>query len=308
MNSTLGRTASFTFGVISYLVFLAAFILSIAFVANLPWAPARLDGEPLLPLGWALAIDAALLVAASLVYRVSRGAAQSARVLLGSLATLALLALWQPLGGELWRVEGPALRQVLAAAFGLGGALLLYAVLLGDQLAAGGLHAAARRLFGLAEEGREEAGEAPPAPRCIEPGCAAAGLGHAGTECRSPGAGAAGEPGGLPGLAPSARRAAGGGPHRAAGRPLAAPAAGGFAQGGDAGRPGACGLRNGRIASSGVTGTIRGGLGGFAALYPPYGRRSSCWVPDRTVAGAPGMWFPRLERRAVERKNPIAAR
>ncbi|BCG24086.1 hypothetical protein TUM18999_22770 [Pseudomonas tohonis] len=159
MNSTLGRTASFTFGVISYLVFLAAFILSIAFVANLPWAPARLDGEPLLPLGWALAIDAALLVAASLVYRVSRGAAQSARVLLGSLATLALLALWQPLGGELWRVEGPALRQVLAAAFGLGGALLLYAVLLGDQLAAGGLHAAARRLFGLAEEGREEAGE-----------------------------------------------------------------------------------------------------------------------------------------------------
>lgn len=159
MNSTLGRTATFTFGVISYLVFLAAFILSIAFVANLPWAPARLDGEPLLPLGWALAIDAALLVAAGLVYRVSRGAAQSARVLLGSLALLALLALWQPLGGELWRVEGPALRQVLAAAFGLGGALLLYAVLLGDQLAAGGLHAAARRLFGLAAEGREEARE-----------------------------------------------------------------------------------------------------------------------------------------------------
>ncbi|BBP82546.1 hypothetical protein PHLH8_21880 [Pseudomonas sp. Pc102] len=159
MNSTLGRTATFTFGVISYLVFLAAFILSIAFVANLPWAPARLDGEPLLSLGWALAIDAALLVAAGLVYRVSRGAAQSARVLLGSLATLALLALWQPLGGELWRVEGAALRQVLAAAFGLGGALLLYAVLLGDQLAASGLHAAARRLFGLAEEGREEARE-----------------------------------------------------------------------------------------------------------------------------------------------------
>ncbi|WP_236234469.1 hypothetical protein [Pseudomonas tohonis] len=159
MNSTLGRTATFTFGVISYLVFLAAFSLGLAFVANLPWAPARLDGEPLLPLGWALAIDAALLVAAGLVYRVSRGAAQSARVLLGSLAALALLALWQPLGGELWRVEGPALRQVLAAAFGLGGALLLYAVLLGDQLAAGGLHAAARRLFGLAEEGREDAGE-----------------------------------------------------------------------------------------------------------------------------------------------------
>lgn len=159
MNSTLGRTATFTFGVISYLVFLAAFILSIAFVANLPWAPARLDGEPLLPLGWALAIDVALLIAAGLVYRVGRGAAQSARVLLGSLAALALLALWQPLGGELWRVEGPALRQVLAAAFGLGGALLLYAVLLGDQLAAGGLHAATRRLFGLAEEGREEAGE-----------------------------------------------------------------------------------------------------------------------------------------------------
>lgn len=159
MNSTLGRTATFTFGVISYLVFFAAFTLSIAFVANLPWAPARLDGAPLLPLGWALAVDAMLLAAAGLAYWASRSVTQSGRVLLGSLAALALLVLWQPLGSEAWRLQSPALRQVLAAAFGFGGALLLYAVLLSDQLAAGGLHAAARRLFGLAGEGSDEARE-----------------------------------------------------------------------------------------------------------------------------------------------------
>lgn len=159
MNSTLGRTAIFTFGVISYLVFLAAFSLSIAFVANLPWAPARLDGEPLLVPGWALAVDFALLVAVGLVYWASRGVTQNGRVLLVSLAALALLVLWQPLSGEAWRLQNPALRQVLAAAFGFGGALLLYGVLLSDQLAAGGLHAAARRLFGLADEGSDEARE-----------------------------------------------------------------------------------------------------------------------------------------------------
>ncbi|MDE3736656.1 MULTISPECIES: methanethiol S-methyltransferase [Pseudomonas] len=138
------RSSIFFYGLISYLIFLATFVYSIGFIANLPFAPRTLDGEPRLPFWIALGIDVALLaifsVQHSLMARpafkawwtqwIPPAAERSTYVLFSSLALILLYSYWQPLGGEIWNIENRSGRLVMGAIFGFGWALVLYATLL----------------------------------------------------------------------------------------------------------------------------------------------------------------------------------
>jgi methanethiol S-methyltransferase len=137
------RIAIFLYGIVSYAVFFATFLYALGFVGNFA-VPRTIDGEPLLPLPLALAIDAGLLalfaVQHSLMARpffkrwltkfVPESAERSTYVLASSLALILLFALWQPLGGVVWHVTDPTARGVLWALFAFGWLLVLVATFL----------------------------------------------------------------------------------------------------------------------------------------------------------------------------------
>ena len=137
------RIAFFTYGSISYLIFLGTFLYAIGFIGNLG-VPTALDGEPNRPLGVALGIDVGLLalfaVQHSVMARkwfkdwwtrvVPRPLERSTYVLLSSLALILLFWQWQPLGGVVWSIEEPFGRLVLRGLFAFGWALVLVSTFL----------------------------------------------------------------------------------------------------------------------------------------------------------------------------------
>lgn len=129
----LKRLLFFAYGVASYLLFLATFLLAIAFVGGFagPW---RLDGALEGSLAEALLIDCALLtvfaVQHSMMARpwfkkrwtriVPWAIERSTYVLCASLALLLLIWQWRPIGIEIWSVENDAARIVLWTLFAAG--------------------------------------------------------------------------------------------------------------------------------------------------------------------------------------------
>jgi protein-S-isoprenylcysteine O-methyltransferase Ste14 len=137
------RIAIFLYGVVSYAVFFGTFLYAIGFIGNF-YVPKTIDGEPQLPFGKALLINAALLglfaIQHSVMARpafkrwwtklVTEPAERSTYVLLSSVALILLFIYWQPLGGAIWNVQDEAGRVILYSLFGLGWALVLYATFL----------------------------------------------------------------------------------------------------------------------------------------------------------------------------------
>ena len=137
------RIAFFTYGSVSYLIFLGTFLYAIGFIGNLG-VPTALDGEANRPLGFALGIDVGLLalfaVQHSVMARkwfkdwwtrvVPRPLERSTYVLLSSLALILLFWQWQPLGGVVWSIEDPFGRLVLRGLFAFGWALVLVSTFL----------------------------------------------------------------------------------------------------------------------------------------------------------------------------------
>ncbi|WP_457790494.1 methanethiol S-methyltransferase [Pseudomonas sp. PL-6] len=138
------RLAIFIYGLACYALFLATFLYAMAFVGNLPAAPRTIDGEPLLPLADALAIDLLLLTLFAVQHSVMARPAfkalwtriipaeaeRSTYVLFSSLALIALFYFWQPLGGMIWEIDNRSGRLLLNAGFGFGWALVLYSTFL----------------------------------------------------------------------------------------------------------------------------------------------------------------------------------
>jgi len=139
----MNRIASFTYGSLSYLLFLVTFLYAIAFLGN--FGPARtIDGEVTEPFGKALLINLLLLglfaVQHSVMARpgfkrwwtrfVPRPVERSTYVLLSSLALLLLFHAWQPMGGVIWDVHNPIVRGTLYSLFAGGWLLVLYATFL----------------------------------------------------------------------------------------------------------------------------------------------------------------------------------
>jgi len=137
------RIAFFTYGSLSYLIFLGTFLYAIGFIGNFG-VPRTLDGTPTRPLATSFAIDVMLLtffaVQHSVMARrrfkdwwtrlVPKPLERSTYVLFSSLALILLFWQWLPLGGVVWSVEYPAGRIVLRVLFAFGWALVLFSTFL----------------------------------------------------------------------------------------------------------------------------------------------------------------------------------
>ena len=137
------RIAFFTYGSLSYLIFLGTFLYAIGFIGNFG-VPTTLDGAARGPLGIALAIDVGLLTLFatqhSIMARkwfkewwtriVPKPIERSTYVLFSSLALILMFWLWRPLGGVVWSIEDPFVRLVLRGLFAFGWALVLVSTFL----------------------------------------------------------------------------------------------------------------------------------------------------------------------------------
>jgi methanethiol S-methyltransferase len=128
------RSIVFLYGLVCYVLFFGTFLYAIGFVGNL-FVPRSIDAPPAGDFVSSLVIDLALLtvfaVQHSLMARpifkrwltrfIPEPAERSTYVLASSLALMFLFAFWQPLGGTIWSVEGPAAIVLYAlCAFGWG--------------------------------------------------------------------------------------------------------------------------------------------------------------------------------------------
>jgi protein-S-isoprenylcysteine O-methyltransferase Ste14 len=137
------RIAFFTYGTLSYLIFLGTFLYAIGFIGNFG-VPRTLDGTPSGSLGVALMIDAGLLALFALQHSimarkwfkhwwtriVPKPLERSTYVLFSSLALILLFWQWQPLGGVVWSIDDPFGRIVLRVLFAFGWALVLVSTFL----------------------------------------------------------------------------------------------------------------------------------------------------------------------------------
>jgi protein-S-isoprenylcysteine O-methyltransferase Ste14 len=155
------RTGIFIYGVVCYALFLVVFIYGIGFIGGF-LTPTSLDGSPDRPLMVALAVDLALLGLFAVQHSgmarpafkgwwtrfVPASAERSTYVLLSSLALVALFGIWEPIGGEIWRVAAGVWRDVVIGLYLFGWLLLLYTTFLIDHFDLFGLKQVWRLLVG----------------------------------------------------------------------------------------------------------------------------------------------------------------
>lgn len=139
MNSSLARHIGLIYGLSSYALFLVVFLYAAGFVGNI-WVPKGIDSNPGQPFVVALAIDLGLLGLFALQHSgmarpafkrwlagwLPRPLERSTYVLFSSLALLLLFWLWEPLGGQVWKLDSSAARWGMTA-LGIGGWLLVLA-------------------------------------------------------------------------------------------------------------------------------------------------------------------------------------
>jgi protein-S-isoprenylcysteine O-methyltransferase Ste14 len=137
------RAVIFLYGIASYGVFFATFLYAVGFIGNFG-VPKTMDSPREISLGAALAIDLGLLALFAVQHsvmarpafkqwwtRIIPGSAErSTYVLFSSLALILLFWLWQPMGGDIWRVSSPAAVKFLYGLYAFGWLLLLYVTFL----------------------------------------------------------------------------------------------------------------------------------------------------------------------------------
>jgi protein-S-isoprenylcysteine O-methyltransferase Ste14 len=157
----MSRVGIFSYGLLSYVVFLGVFVYAIGFIGGF-LTPTLLDGVSKRPLIEALAIDLGLLAAFALQHSimarpafkrwwtriVPEAAERSTYVLASSLALVALFLYWEPIGGIVWKIPEGAARTAVIGLYGFGWLLLLYTTFLIDHFDLFGLAQVWRRLTG----------------------------------------------------------------------------------------------------------------------------------------------------------------
>jgi protein-S-isoprenylcysteine O-methyltransferase Ste14 len=155
------RAGIFIYAIVCYVVFLLVFLYGIGFIGGFV-TPTSLDALPTRPLLVALAIDFALLAVFALQHSgmarpafkdwwtrfVPVAAERSTYVLLSSLALAALYGVWEPIGGEIWKVTAGGWYNVIVGIYLFGWALLLYTTFLIDHFDLFGLKQGWRFLTG----------------------------------------------------------------------------------------------------------------------------------------------------------------
>jgi len=155
------RFAVFVYGLVSYALFFATFVYAVGFIGNL-YVPNSLDSAARMSFLPAAAIDALLLLLFAVQHSVMarpafkevltqfipEAAERSTYVLASSLLLVALFAFWQPIGGTIWNVDNPVLRNAINVVFGFGFALVFVATLLINHFDLFGLRQVALYLAG----------------------------------------------------------------------------------------------------------------------------------------------------------------
>ncbi len=155
------RISLFTYGLLSYVIFLASFLYAIGFVGNF-LVPKTLDAAPAASGPLAVLINLGLLAVFAVQHSVMARPwfknlwvrlvpveiERSTYVLLSSVLMFALYWFWQPLGGEIWSVGDPVVRTSIYAAYGLGWAVLLLSTFLIDHFDLFGLRQVWLQLVG----------------------------------------------------------------------------------------------------------------------------------------------------------------
>jgi len=140
------RIAALMYGAVCYALFFATFLYLIAFVAGVA-VPKTIDSGAAVDVGRAFLVDTLLLALFGLQHSamarprfkrwwtrfVPQAVERSTYVLASSLALIALMAFWQPIGAPVWHVESEVGRGLLRATFCLGVFTVLYSTFLIDH-------------------------------------------------------------------------------------------------------------------------------------------------------------------------------
>jgi methanethiol S-methyltransferase len=137
------RLAVFLYGLFSYILFFLTFVYAVGFIGNL-YLSRSMDSAIRMSFLPALVIDALLLLTFAVQHSVMArpafkevltrfipaAAERSTYVLCSSLLLIALFAFWQPVGGVVWNITTPGVRDAINAVFGFGFALVFVSTLL----------------------------------------------------------------------------------------------------------------------------------------------------------------------------------
>lgn len=143
LTSLLHRVTVLVYSMVAYAGFLASFLYAVGFIGGF-LVPRSLDSAPTRALGPALLINVALLLVFALQHSVMarpafkrlltrfipEAAERSTYVLMSSLALGLLFWLWEPMGGEVWRVQSPLWSGLLYAGFAGGLILVVFVTFL----------------------------------------------------------------------------------------------------------------------------------------------------------------------------------
>lgn len=149
------------YGIISYIVFLGAFLYAIGFVGNFV-VPKSIDSGAEGPLTSSLLVDLLLMGLFAIQHsvmarpkfkrwwkaKINPAAERSTYVLFSSLALILLYMFWQPLKTVIWEVQNPLFASVLTALFFLGWLVVLLSTFMIDHFELFGLRQVYNHLKG----------------------------------------------------------------------------------------------------------------------------------------------------------------
>jgi len=135
----MSRLVFFAYGLAAYLLFVAAFLYAIGFVADLPLVPKGIDDGPATTLGQAVTINTLLLLLFAVQHNVMARPwfkewwtrlvpppiERSTYVALASLILMLLYWQWRPIPDRVWQVDNSWGRGVLWALYAAGWGIVL---------------------------------------------------------------------------------------------------------------------------------------------------------------------------------------
>lgn len=157
----MGRVIAFLYGIVSYVVFLAAFLYAIGFVAGIA-VPKTIDSGPAGSLSQALIVNILLMSAFAIQHSVMArvqfkrwwttivpaSVERSTYVLAASLILFLLFWQWRPMPAVVWQVGNPSVAAVLMVLAAIGWLIVLASTFLINHFELFGLHQVANNLSG----------------------------------------------------------------------------------------------------------------------------------------------------------------